>query len=133
MLLKSTLGIGDVERLVMSISQNEYRGNLTCELRDDGATRDNRRKVRFTLAVADSFGSGARTAASGRHMPKASWQAHYTVMRAVFDADPQATLQTALITYTGRAHFLRTAASTGDRNVGSQMEPRRLRDTMVDQ
>lgn len=131
MLLKSTLSATDVERLVDTISRARYAGNLTCSARDDGHTRQGLPKVRFTLAVADSFGPGARTAASGRHMPKASWQAHYAVMGALYDADPQAVLQTALTTYRDRDHFLRSAEATGDRNVGSRMEPHALRDTAV--
>ena len=132
MLLKSKLlGAGHVATIVTKVSARCYGLNLGCQVRDDGIGRDGVMKVRFTLDVASSFAPGARTSASGRHMPKASWQAHRDVISAIFDADPEAVLQTALATYKGRDDFLARFEATGDTNCGSQMHPVAIRDTAV--
>lgn len=128
MLLKSPLDATSVAAIVTGVSVARYAGNITCETRDDGKTRDGRRKVRFTLAVVSSFEHGARRSAWGRRLPKASWQAHRDVMRALFDTAPDAVLQTALTTYRNRDDFLDRFEATGDHNIGSRMHPVRIRD-----
>lgn len=131
MLLTSKLDVGAVERLVMGVSGDLYGHNITCALRDDGTRRDGRHKVRFTLGTRDSFAYGSRRAASGRHMPKASWQAHRDVMRAIYAADPSAVLVTALATYNGRSDFESRFEATGNTEVGSRMAPALIRDLEV--
>lgn len=132
MLLKSTLGTTQLCSIINNVSTTRYARNLIGDVPDyPHVMRDGRKQIRFTLAVRDSYGAGARTSANGRHMPKASWQAHRDVMRCIFDQDPDAVLKTALATYHGRADFERKFEETGDRNVGSMMEPAKLRDTAV--
>lgn len=132
MLLKSAFfDTSRVIALVDRVSHELYAGNLTCDAREDGRTHDGRAKIRWTLATRDSFAPGSRTAASGRHMPKASWQAHRDVMRALFMLDPEAELATGLATYRGLRDFNERFEATGDHNVGSRMEPRSIRDTAV--
>ena len=131
MLLKSKLSTFAVEAIVAAVSHQRYAGNLTCETRFEGSTKDGRHKVRFTLATQDSFGPGSRTSASGRHMPKASWHAHRDVMRAIFNADPRAFLHTALADYHGLAEFEAKFEATGDKNVGSMMNPVSMRETSL--
>lgn len=131
MLLRSQIDMAELRRIIDKVSRETTGGNLLHESRFERMGRDRSIVIRFTLQVADSFGKGARTAASGRHMPKASWQAHRDVMRAIFASDPDATLQTALATYKGRDDFERRFEATGDQNCGSQMQPRRLRDCAV--
>ncbi len=63
------------------------------------------RRVRFTIETRDAWKRGSRTSASGRHMRKASWEAHRDVMAALFDADHGATIKTAFATYRGRKDF----------------------------
>ena len=89
------------------------------------------RRVRFTLETRDAWKHGSRTAASSRHMRKASWEAHRDVMAELFEVDPQATIRTALATYRGRKHFHDTYAETAHKNVGSIMEPRTIRNMTV--
>lgn len=132
MLLTSKLNYYDVGEIISQVSHDYYQGNLCgTGWKGDLVRRDGRVETRFTLAVENSFGPGARTSASGRHMPKASWQAHAKVMAAIFDRDPDAILKTVLATYKGAADFHSKYRATGDHNVGSRMEPRAIRDTSV--
>lgn len=131
MLLTSNLNPGDVEDIVADVSRRLYSDNITCSTRYDGQRRDGRYKVRFTLATHDSFAHGSRTASNGRHMPKASWQAHRDVMCALYRRDPNAVLVTGLATYRSSQDFYDTFEATGERNCGSRMEPMALRDTAV--
>lgn len=118
--------------LVDKVSETYYDGNLQLEqAQTRGTDRKGRDKTLFTLCVRDSRGPGARRSASGRHMPKASWEAHRDVMRAIFAFDPCAFLHTALADYDGKADFERKFEATGDRNVGSMMNPVSFRDTTV--
>src|SRR5437868_14855302 len=56
------------------------------------------RRVRFTIETRDAYKHGSRTAACGRHMRKASWEAHRDVMRAILTLDPRATIKAGLAT-----------------------------------
>ena len=90
------------------------------------------RRVRFTLETRDAYKHGSRRAASGRHMRKASWEAHRDIMEALFDADPQATIKTALATYKGRKDFHLQFPATAHKNFGgSLMNPVTIRSTTV--
>lgn len=121
-----------LQGIVSRVSEARYGGNLILEqYRHIGCDRQGRDKLLFTLAVRDSHGPGARRSASGRHMPKASWQAHRDVMRELFATDPNAFLHTALADYHGRKDFEAKFEETGERNVGSMMQPARMRDMAV--
>jgi len=89
------------------------------------------RRVSFTIRTRDSYKHGSRTSASGRHMPKASWEAHRDVMRALFDVWPEASLRTALATYVGKEGFERDFPATANHNVGSNYQPRRIIDCSI--
>lgn len=89
------------------------------------------RRVRFTLETRDAYKHGSRRAASGRHMRKASWEAHRDVMEALFDADKDATIKTALATYRGRKDFYNKFPATAAHNTGSIMHPRSIADNTV--
>lgn len=122
----------NIDVLADEVSELHYSGNLQLEAAQTrGTDRKGRNKTLFTLRVRDSRGPGARVSASGRHMPKASWQAHRDVMEAIFRFDPSAFLHTALADYDGREDFLRKYEATGDKNVGSMMEPVSFRETAV--
>lgn len=89
------------------------------------------RRVRFTIETRDAYKPGSRRAASGRHMRKASWEAHRDVMAALFDLDRNATIKTAFATYRGRYDFQTKFENTGAHNVGSRMEPVTIRECSV--
>lgn len=89
------------------------------------------RRVRFTLETRDAYKHGSRTSASGRHMRKASWEAHRDVMAALFDTDPEAIIKTAMATYRGRKHFHDSFPDTARVNVGSQARPATMPDCTV--
>lgn len=122
--------------LVDVVSVKKYRltwesdspiGNLVASI-----TWAKGRRVRFTIETRDAWKRGSRMAASGRHMRKASWEAHYDVMAAIFKHDPEATIRTAFATYSGKADFERKAPGTADHNVGSMCEPRTIAQCTVE-
>lgn len=65
-----------------------------------------------------------RTTGNRRRTPgSVCWHGHRDFMRALFAMAPDAVLVTAFATYKGREHFESSHWETGDRNVGSQMDP----------
>lgn len=117
-----------VESVVERISVENYRmtwqsdspiGNVYAAI-----TWSRGRRVRFTLETRDASAHGSRTASSGRHMRKASWEAHRDVLRALFQLDPQAVVRTALATYSGKADFERSHPATADASFSGYMGQR---------
>jgi hypothetical protein len=126
---------GVVEAVVLKVGCTKYRltwdhdsniGNLYAAL-----TWMKGRRVRFTIETRDAYKRGSRTSASGRHMRKASWEAHRDVMRALFQHDSHATIKTALATYRGAADFEAKFPSTGRKNIGSMMQPKTMPECSV--
>lgn len=115
-----------IERLASSVSRKNYSGNIYAS-----ETWSTKSRSRFTLRTHDSRAKGSRRSAAGRHMPHASWEAHYDVMLALFQYDPNATLRTAIATYRGLDDFMQRAPSTAHHNVGSRMSPCTIRETTV--
>lgn len=119
--------------------QVHYRGNVYAVLSTgahrDGfevhTRRDGRMVYRFTLETRDAWAYGSRTAGSGRHMRKASWQAHRDAMRLIYSVDRDAVLLAGRVTYKGLRDFDEKFPATADWNVGSQMHPVRIEDTAV--
>lgn len=89
------------------------------------------RRVRFTIETRDAYKRGSRRSAAGRHMRKASWEAHRDVLTALFDADPDAVVRTGFATYRGRKHFHNTFEGTAQHNVGSMMQPVTIRSCSI--
>jgi hypothetical protein len=52
-----------------------------------------------------------------------SWQGHWDFMENLFRMDEGAFIQTAIAKYDGLEGFYREAPQTGERNIGSMMEP----------
>lgn len=124
-----------VDHTVETISLANYRltwkndspiGNVYCAI-----TWARGRRVRFTLETRDAYEHGSRKAASGRHMRKASWEAHRDVMLALLKLDPDAVIRTALATYRGKTDFERQYPATAHANRGSIMNPVTIRSTTV--
>ena len=121
--------------VVDEVSVKKYRltwendspiGNLAASI-----TWWNGRRVRFTLETRDAWKRGSRTSASGRHMRKASWEAHRDVLAALFELDAGATIKTTLAIYRGREDFEAKFPATGDKNVGSIIEPRTMKECSI--
>lgn len=87
--------------------------------------------MRFRLGVFDSRKHGARTSASGRHTPSASWEAHRDFLRALFAIVPDAVVYTSLATYRGAENFEETFPETAHRNVGSMYNPVTMRQLTI--
>lgn len=124
-----------VEDTVNAVSVKAYRltwksdspiGNLYASI-----TWARGRRVRFTIETRDAYKHGSRTSSSGRHMRKASWEAHRDVMRALLKIDPDATIRTGFATYRGLSHFEATHLETGHKNVGSMIQPVTIRECSV--
>lgn len=110
-----------IDQLACNVSRNTYGGNVTVEVEHTRATsRSDSYRVKLG---AGTGGAGSRRSASGRRGPWACWHAFRDVLIAVFDEYPDATAQTAFVTYRGRADFLRNYGATAWHNAGSQMYP----------
>ena len=107
-----------VQQMVANVSNGLYGGNLTVDARALPATRKGS-ACRFTLRVKDSYAEPARRAPSGRRINAVNWQAHKEVMQELFNLYPNATLVTALTTYTSKADFERRTADTANHDVGN--------------
>lgn len=84
------LNESEVRAVVARVSADKYAGNVTFG-RSNTPIRQEGPRVRFTLGVLDSHGEGARMTpgtpwSNPRHTVAATWQAHYDVMLALFDA-----------------------------------------------
>jgi hypothetical protein len=113
-----------LKTIVNNISYGAYDGNVIFNRDPDTIGNFHH----FTLRVKDSSGPGARQSARGRKTVSACWHVHRDIMRAIFGAFPDAILVSALARYDGKAGFLADFAETGNINVGSMLEPRRMRD-----
>lgn len=124
MIIRSkVLGLGNVQDITRTVSEARYGGNVTLERHAHTVRRTrNGETVAFRTIVRDSRRAGARRSAEGRRMPVACWHATRDVLAALFDADPDAVVTTALARYDGRDGFHRTFPGT-DRNVGSMIHP----------
>ena len=81
------------------------------------------RWLHFTLRTVNGSSQGARRTNSGRKLAKACWHAHRDVMRAIFDAFPDAELVTMLAVYNGADNFNALFQETGKYNLGSTANP----------
>lgn len=129
---KQNMLSGVVRSIVDGVSVDQYRldgelvGNLVAAI-----TWYRGRRVRFTIETRDAYKRGSRRSASGRHMRKASWEAHRDVMRQLFSYDSQATIRTAFATYRGREDFEASFPATAHHNVGSMMHPVTIRECSI--
>lgn len=107
-----------LQEIIQNVSQREYAGNLTWNY-----TEAHRNHVSFTLRVESSKGLGHRIGHSGKRMVAACWHAHRDVMKALFKEYPNARLTSALATYRNADDFNRSFPATGNKNIGSMMQP----------
>jgi hypothetical protein len=124
-----------IEGIVNRVSVEKYRltwesdspiGNLYASI-----TWAKGRRVRFTIETRDAYKHGSRRSANGRHMRKASWEAHRDVMRAILTLDRNATISTGFATYRGLYDFETKHENTADHNVGPQVQPVTIRECSV--
>lgn len=109
----------DLYAAVQKVSDEQYAGNLTFKRHPSRSGNF----YNFTLTVLDSSKPGARRSPSGRRIAAACWHAHRDVLRLIFERFKDAKFVSAVETYDGHAEFHRNFEETGDRNIGSQMEP----------
>jgi hypothetical protein len=102
----------------LATANKEYNGNLAfnrCDKRGNGFV--------VTLKVRRSKEHGARTSASGRHGPYASWEAHRDFMLALYDLAPGAWIDSKMASYHGVEGFRENFPETRYHQVGSMMQP----------
>jgi hypothetical protein len=109
----------DSETLYQALAQANsiYDNNLCLDIGRHVGTG-----LRAVLRARDSRAYGARTSASGRHGPYASWEAHRDFLRALFVISPQTKVSTAMAKYTAE-NFEYTFPDTAHKNIGSQFNP----------
>lgn len=124
MIIRSALTLDRIRDITGEVSEARYAGNVTLA-RGAHTVRHTRNGLTVSLrtVVRDSREAGARRSGSGRRMPAACWHATRDVLAAMFDADPDAVVTTAMARYDGRDGFHRTFPGTADHNVGSMIAP----------
>ena len=80
----------------------------------------------FTLALTGE--RWRRRGHDGRRIASVCWHGHRTFMEAMFNLAPNARLKSMVVTYEGRTDFWANHDATGNRNVGSMMQPLAYRD-----
>jgi hypothetical protein len=110
----------NIEQLqqALTVANVEYRGNLA--IADDKPIGKSAYRARLVARKSREY--GARTSASGRHGPFASWEAHRDFLRALFVVNPRAVVITSMARYTAE-NFESVFPPTGQKNIGSMMNP----------
>ena len=113
-MLVTGLSLDDFRAITDHVSRTDYGSNLEVHP-DSQAITGNRFRARIHGRETD--GPGTRRSWSGRRGRSACWHAYRDVMLGVFTVAPQARAQTSL------DGFLEDYPATGDKNIGSQMQP----------
>jgi hypothetical protein len=108
------------------------------EITDAHQLRDGRWRYRMTLKLTGSTPRNqaqtaryqrrghARYGERAEHLPRVAavcWHGYRDWMRRIFDLDPAARMKTAAADYRRRSGFEELFEATGDRNIGSMMQP----------
>lgn len=80
----------------------------------------------FTLALNSE--TWRRRSPLGRRIAAVCWHGHRAFMEALFTRAPTTRLKSTMVDYNGRLEFWARHDETGDRNIGSLMEPMAYRD-----
>ena len=80
----------------------------------------------FTLALTGE--RWRRRSHTGRRIAAVCWHGHRAFMEVMFSLAPNARLKSTVVTYGGRTDFWANHDATGDRNIGSMMQPLAYRD-----
>lgn len=80
--------------------------------------------IRFKLfPIGNHYRKIRRNMGRERRVNEVCWHGHRRFMSLLFDQYPDATLETALITYQGQQGFDLNHDATGWKNIGSQIYP----------
>jgi hypothetical protein len=109
----------DIDTAIATVNRRMYGGNV--ELFD--AVKPLGKFHLFRLGVRDSRGSGAAVSGGGRRSRHACWHVWRDVIAALLLENPGAIFRGGLADYDGVQGFLRDYPATGERNIGSMMEP----------
>jgi hypothetical protein len=107
-------------RSIVTRVSESYAGNLIVH---QDAHPNGQSGCTARVTVTDSYGAGTRVTWMGRHGPYACWHAYRDVLALLFTEHPTAIVRTGLEVYRGAAGFLADYPATGDKNIGSQMQP----------
>lgn len=115
----------DFARVVTTVSEREYDGNLRLASRSPALLNQAGTRFRERVTVASSRGPGARRSASGRRLAVACWHVFRDVVRATLAEHQAAEFRTRLATYTVET-FESVYPATGYTNQGSAFQPVQL-------
>lgn len=90
--------IGQLEEALITIN-NKYNDNVCWKREPEYIAYSNR--IRFTLTVHDSSGSGGRISPSGRRIRAACWHVHGDFFDVLLDIEPRAVINTSTRLVTG--------------------------------
>lgn len=109
----------------LDTANEKYKGNI--QFKECKTVGIRKPYMHFTLRVKDSHGKGAKRGQSGIRTVAACWHAHRDVMKEIFSINPKARLISAMAVYEGIEGFNREFEDTGDRNIGSMVNPQYFR------
>ncbi len=110
--------------VVDQVSRDRYDGNVMVDWENGSPNVLNQAGTRFRgrVLARSSYGPGARRSWSGRRSTAACWHVFRDVIRAALAQYPSAVFRTSMARYTA-ANFEDTYPATGNRNIGSVMQP----------
>lgn len=109
-----SFSVADMAALVERVSTEKYGGNV----RILSSRQISRTNLRITLTVRNPNGRGARVTPGGFHLQAACWHVYRDVLAALYDAYPDARVNTGTARYISREHFLASGDATGQLPVG---------------
>lgn len=107
--------LSEVAAIVAKVSEESYEGNIKIE----SSRQISKTSVRVTLTVINPRGKGARRSASDLPLTAACWHVFRDVIKAVYEAHPDARVNTGTARYVSAEHFRVSGDATGTLPVGS--------------
>lgn len=114
----------DLQAIIDHVNAGSGKGNIEIDGSAVNPKLNNAgTRFRVKLRVKLSKGKFGRRSHSGRRIAALCWHGFRDVLMELFDRFPDAKVSTAYAVYDGRQGFLDKFPGTGQRNIGSVMEP----------
>lgn len=112
-----------IRSIIATLNEHHYGNNIEIK---NGAFKWVGKALQFDLKMRDSRGAGAMKSASGRRTIRPNWYVYRDVITALFNANPDARVQTSIADYRGADDFFEKYPRTYHLNKGSAMHPVKL-------
>lgn len=112
-----------VVQAIAKVNEAEYNGDMIIR-----TMKTNPRSFDFTIRMRHADAYGAAVTRKGHRSSYACWHAHRDLMMVMFGRHHSLKLVSGIIRYDGFGDFMESYAATGERNIGSMMEPVRAAD-----